>query len=157
MAKASGTSLGRRGLRAALLTVGLAAFAVGGCGLKLEKMPEADVDAAQKATAESLAKRIYEGCRDARFEPLREDEAIPEMRDGLDPARQKSTCAAIQGQFGDFTSMDYAETWRQRGLRIYRFKGHFSKSETTPEIRVVMDGSNKLSGFWLKPWSDDLR
>ena len=58
--------------------------------------------------------------------------------------------------FGDYVSMDYAETWKPKmsSLRVYRFKGHFAKGSAAPEIRVVMDGSNKLSGFWLKPWTD---
>jgi hypothetical protein len=136
------------------MMVGLATLAISGCGLAPEKMSETDVDSSQKAAAQALATKLMEACRDGRFEPLG-DEAIAAMRDGLTPEKQKAACASMTGQFGDYTGIDYAETWKQRGLRIYRFKGHFSRSE--PEIRVVMDGDNKLSGFWFKPWSDTLR
>jgi len=125
------------------------------CSVGLEKVPEADVDAAQRAAAQRIATRIYEGCKTGQHDALG-DEAIPEMREALSPDRQKSTCQSVATVFGDYVSMDYAETWKSKmtSLRVYRFKGHFSKGSTTPEIRVVMDGSNKLSGFWLKPWTD---
>lgn len=132
-------------------------FACSGCG-GFEKVSEADVDGAQKAAAQRLAVRIYEGCRSGAHEALTDDEAIKEMRDALSPAKLAATCGSIKGQFGDYQSLDYAETWKPSSgsLRVYRFKGHFSKASDTPEIRVVMDGS-KLSGFWLKPWSETLR
>ena len=120
------------------------------CGA-LEKVPDADVDVAQKATAQRIATKIYEGCKTGQHEALG-DEAIPEMNAALSPEKQKTTCQSVNGVFGDYVSMDYAETWKQRSLRVYRFKGHFSKG-APPEIRVVMDGP-KLSGFWLKPWTD---
>ena len=127
------------------------------CGGQFEKVPEADVDAQQKAAAQALAVRIYEGCRSGTHQPLGADEAISEMREALTPAKLTATCGSIKGQFGDYQSLDYAETWKPRSgaLRVYRFKGHFSRSTDTPEIRVVMDGA-KLSGFWLKPWQEGL-
>lgn len=123
-----------------------------------DKVPEGDVDAQQKATAQKLAARIYEGCVSGKHEPLGEDEAIPEMRDALSPSKLPGTCAAIKSEFGDYQSLDYAETWKPKSgaLKVYRFKGHFSKATAAPpEIRVIMDGA-KLSGFWLKPWADAL-
>jgi hypothetical protein len=132
----------------------IALIALGGCGVR--KIPESDVDPGQKAAAIKIASKIYEGCRDGRYESLG-DEAIAEMRDALTPDKQKKTCAQIQSQFGDYKSMDYAETWKQKGANVYRFKGHFSKTEDTPEIRVVLDSDSRLTGFWLKPWSDSLK
>ena len=128
------------------------------CSTQFEKVPEVDVDAQQKVAAQALATRIYEGCRTNTHTPLSESEAIPEMRDALTPAKLTATCTSITTQFGDYQSLDYAETWKpgSGGLRVYRFKGHFSRSTDTPEIRVVMDGT-KLSGFWLKPWAAALR
>jgi hypothetical protein len=126
------------------------------CNGALERVPEADVDANQKATAQRIATKIYESCKSGQHETLGGDEAIPEMREALSPARQKATCGSVATMFGDYVSMDYAETWKSKvtSLRVYRFKGHFSKGSAAPEIRVVLDGSNKLSGFWLKPWTD---
>jgi hypothetical protein len=140
--------------------IGAAVVALGflACTGSFEKVSEADVDAQQKLAAQRLAERIYEGCRSGSHQPLGEQEAIPAMREALTPAKLAATCASITGQFGDYRSLDYAETWKpgMGSLRVYRFKGHFSKTTDTPEIRVVMDGA-KLSGFWIKPWSDTLR
>lgn len=58
--------------------------------------------------------------------------------------------------YGDFLSVDYAETWVPTDsslLANYRFRGRFSKSAARPEIRVVIDGEGKLAGLWLKPWN----
>jgi hypothetical protein len=132
--------------------------ATAACNGALERLPEADVDASQKAIAQRIATKIYESCKSGQHEALGE-EAIPEMREALSPEKQKATCQSVGTMFGDYVSIDYAETWKSKvtSFRVYRFKGHFSKSSATPEIRVVLDSSGKLSGFWLKPWTETPR
>jgi hypothetical protein len=136
-------------------TVLLAATLLGCSGF--EKVPEPEVSTEQKDIARRLAARIYSSCATGKYEALREDEAIPEMRDALAPAKLPATCDAIKKEFGDYQSLDYAETWKPKSgsLKVFRFRGHFSKGGDAPEIRVIMDGT-KLSGFWLKPWNDVL-
>jgi hypothetical protein len=153
LAQRPGYDAGMKLIGAVLLA---AAATLLGCA-GFEKVPEADVDTQQKATAQKIAARIYEGCVSGKHQPLGEDEAIAEMREALSPSKLPGTCEAIKGQFGDYQSLDYAETWKPKGgsLKVYRFKGHFSKATEAPEIRVIMDGA-KLSGFWLKPWADQL-
>jgi hypothetical protein len=128
-------------------------LAVAACN-QLERVADGDVDTGQRAAAQRIATKIYEACRDNKIEPLSEAEAIREMRESMTVDKQRQSCEAIKKQFGDYQSMDYAETWHARGtsLNVYRFKGHFSKGGDEPEIRVVMEG-DKLSGFWLKPWA----
>ena len=133
----------------------LIALAVGGCKSSFRKLPESEVDGEMKLVAERVATKILESQRDGRFEPLG-DEAIAAVRSGLTPAVQKESYESIKGMWGDFQSMDYAETWVPTDgtlLVIYRFRGRFSKSDATPEIRVVVDGEGKLAGLWLKPWN----
>jgi len=141
-----------------LVGTALVAATLVACSGQFEKVPEANVDAQQKAAAQHLAERIYEGCRSGTHQALSAEEAITEMREALTPAKLAGTCASIKGQFGEYQSLDYAETWKPMAgaLRVYRFKGHFSNTPAPPEIRVVMDGP-KLSGFWIKPWSETLR
>jgi hypothetical protein len=129
-----------------------------GCSGGFDKMPESDVDASQKATAQRIGTKMWDGCKTGKHEPLGEDEAIKEMRDGLTPAKMAAACESARTQFGAYSGMDYAETWKPKSgsLRVYRFKGRFDKASTAPEIRVVMEGT-KLSGLWIKPWSSDLR
>ena len=121
---------------------------------QLERVADGDVDTTQRAQALKVATKIYEACRDNKIEPLAEADATREMRESMTVDKQRQSCEAIKKQFGDYQSMDYAETWHARGtsLNVYRFKGHFSKGGDEPEIRVVMEG-DKLSGFWLKPWA----
>ena len=134
--------------------ISLTALVVTGCGSRFRKLPESEVDAEMKLVAERIATNILESQRDGRFEPLG-DEATAAMRSALTPKKQKEAYETIKGMFGDFQSMEYVETWVPTDgslLVIYRFKGHFSKSKARPEIRVVMDGEGKLTGFWIKPW-----
>ncbi len=134
--------------------ISLIALVVTGCGSQFRRLPESEVDGEVKSTAERIATDILKSMRDGRFEPLG-DEATAAMRSGLTPEKQKEAYETIKGMFGDFQSMEYVETCIPTDgslLVIYRFKGHFSKSKARPEIRVVMDGEGKLSGFWIKPW-----
>jgi hypothetical protein len=139
---------------ASLLLVPL--LLLSGCQAKFEKMLDANVDQAEKSRAQDFAQKVYQACRTNHFEPLG-DEATAEMRTDLSPAKQKQTCGYIQLTFGDYQSMDFVETWTGgRSAHIYRFKGHFSKATGVQEIRVVLDKTGKVSGFWLKPWLDTL-
>jgi len=73
---------------------------------------------------------------------------------------QKQAYQDIKGKFGDYKSLEYAETWEYSGsetMTIVRLKGLFSLENETPELRVVIDGANKVAGFWYKPWSDELK
>ena len=127
-----------------------------GCQARFERMLETSVDGAEKTRAQDFAQKIYQSCRSGQFTALG-DEATGEMRTDLSPAKQKQTCGYIQLTYGDYQSMDYVETWSGgRSTHIYRFKGHFSKTPGAQEIRVVVDKTSKVSGFWLKPWADNL-
>ena len=142
-------------MRTTTLAAGVFSLSLAACSLTPERVQESEVNQDQKVAAQALATRLYEACNSERFEALG-DEAIPAMRDALSVEKQRTTCTQIKGQFGEWNSMRYVETWRQDGLAIYRFKGRFAKGDE-PEIRVVTDRSSKLAGFWLKPWSDALR
>jgi len=85
------------------------------------------------------------------------DEATEAIKKGLTPEKQKSTYQQIKQQFGDFQSLEYAEAWTRNShpdFRIFRFKGTFDKSNKKLEIRVVLNKSGKIAGFFIKPWSD---
>ena len=144
-------------LRWVICLVGLMSLAVllvTGCGSPFRKLSESEVDAEMISAAKRIATDILESHRDGRFEPLG-DEATPAMRSALTPEKQKEAYETIKGMFGDFQSMEYVETCVPKDgslLFIHRFKGHFSKSQARPEIRVVMDSEGKLAGFWIKPW-----
>ena len=87
------------------------------------------------------------------------EKATLSVQKGLTPAKLKTVYEQVKGMFGEFNTMEYYETCVPKDetfLTVYRFKGKF-ESSATPEIRVVINKDNKLSGFWIKPWKDDLK
>ncbi len=88
------------------------------------------------------------------------DEATNEMKNLLIADTQKTLHQQVLDQFGKFTSLAYSETWMPEGsskLYVVRFKGDFDKSNKKLEIRVVLNETNKIAGFWMKPWLDMLK
>jgi hypothetical protein len=73
---------------------------------------------------------------------------------------QMETYSRLMDEIGNFQSVEYLETWvpiTERTMDIIRFKGKFSKIiKKDVEIRVVIDNKNKIAGFWVKPWKDNL-
>ena len=89
-----------------------------------------------------------------------QDEAIDVIKNHLTEQNQQITYQQLKKQFGDFQSLEYAETWVQgnnNSMRIIRFKSEFVKTNKKLEVRVVIDDANKVAGFWIKPWSDMLQ
>jgi len=88
------------------------------------------------------------------------DEAIGILKSQLTEERQKAGYKQLRDNFGDFKSLDYAETWVPKddsAYKIFRFKSDFDKSANKLEIRVILNEFNKVAGFWIKPWSDELK
>lgn len=88
------------------------------------------------------------------------NEAVDIIKNQLTADNQKLVYQQLKGQFGDFKSLEYAETWVQasnKSMQIIRLKGNFEKSNRSQEIRVVVNEQNKIAGFWVKPWSDMLK
>jgi len=128
-----------------------------GCDSQYSKLDEADVSQEQKSLAEDIAVKLMTGMKTGDYHQLG-SEATRMMQRGLTPEVQEEAYESIYGQFGDFISLKYAETWKPTDGSysvIYRFIGDF-ESDKPIEIRVVMDGNNKLSGFWIKPWKKKL-
>jgi len=87
------------------------------------------------------------------------DVSIKAFSDVMTPAVQKQSYNQIIQNFGEFKSAKYSATWVDKAnsnLEIIRFKGSFEKSNEPLEIRVVIDENNKIAGFWIKPWKNNL-
>jgi len=124
---------------------------------KYQTLSEEDINNAQKSFAESLAVDILTSMKSGEFKSLR-DEATLAMQKGLSPEKQEASYDQIKGMFGDFESLSYYEACipTEGAIQtVYRFKGKFESA--FPEIRVVINEENKLSGFWIKPWNDELQ
>jgi predicted small lipoprotein YifL len=146
--------LGRSAGRAALVIV--AACSLAACGQKFEKVPDAEVDATQRAFAEGWGAKIMTAWSKGEY-PTVGDEAVPEFRAGHNNvARQKAAAGVFKRNVGDFKSMTFYEAQRTvpPKLTIYRFKGQFENG--VAEVRVVLDRAGKIAGHWVKPWRDEL-
>lgn len=107
-----------------------------------------------KSIAERIVKDLMSSWSIGHFKPLG-DKATAVMQSLLTPKRQKETYQAVSALFGAYQSMTFIEAWEPKKRltsAIYRFKACFSNSYERPEIRVVIDDSGRLSGFWIKPW-----
>lgn len=110
-------------------------------------------------TAQDLAGKLLNGQKTGNIYLLNEEEATPEMVKGLTEAMQVSSYENIKQLFGDFVSLKFVEAWTLKTSEqyfVYRFKGSFSETKDTPEVRVVMNEAGKISGFWLRPWQDEM-
>lgn len=124
----------------------------------LKKLAESDVDKSKVKIAQDFATNYMAKLNKGETYQFK-DEAIDILKNSLTAEKQKAISQQIKGQFGDFKSLDYAETWIQnnnKSIVIIRFKGVFEKSNKKLQIQVVFDASNKIAGFFIKPWSDML-
>lgn len=83
--------------------------------------------------------------------------ATEQVKSMFSPDMQKTVYQQLKDQFGEYQSAEYVEAWEQSAnsaFKILRYKGQFSEASQKMEIRVVLDGANKIAGFFVKPWSD---
>lgn len=128
-------------------------------GQNLEKLSEDKVDIEKVKAARGFADRFFSAAREGKTYEFQND-AITAVIQGLTPQVQKQVYQDIQGKYGDYKSLEYAESWKYNAgqtMTIVRFKGVFDKSNDKPEIRIVLDEANKVAGFWYKPWEDELK
>ena len=71
----------------------------------------------------------------------------------IPPEKQRQSWEVIRATFGEYRSLEFAELVELPGFHVYRFKATFSKGGSRPEVRVVLDTQNKVSGLWCKHWS----
>jgi len=128
--------------------------AVGCSRSPFQSIPQDELDPAEMAKAERIARRLFSSWKMGIYDAPGEDFSV-EMRRKFTARAQREAHQSIRALFGDLESLRFVEALRPRGstsLVIYRFRGKFSASPDEPEVRVVFDGEGKVSGFWCKPW-----
>ena len=129
------------------------------CSQDFEKLKDADVDSKKVQIAKNFANNFLTKLKNDSYYQF-QDEAVDAFKNQFTEQNQKSVYPQLKDKFGDFQSLDYAETWIQStnpSMNIFRFKSDFEKSNKKIEIRVVLNESDKIAGFWIKPWSDMLQ
>ncbi len=123
-----------------------------------EKLKDSDVIPAKIEIAKKFATNYLTAQRNGAYYQFK-DEAVDIIKNSLTAENQKAAYKQIKDNSGDFKSLEYAETWIQKNnanFKIYRFKGDFDKSNRKLEIRIILNGEDKIAGFWIRPWSDML-
>ncbi len=130
-----------------------------GCGKpQLEKVAEESVDATKKASAEAMGTKILTAWAKDEYPLLGEEAAEPFRKAHNAEDAQRAADKSIEKEIGSFQAMTYHETLRTKDgkMDVFRFKATFDKSKVASEVRVVLDAQGKLTGFWVKPWKDQL-
>lgn len=123
-----------------------------------KKLGDSEVDKSKVKIAQDFATNFMTKLKSGASYKF-QDEAIDAIKNQFTEENQKIVYQQLKNQVGDFKSLKYAETWIQgsnKSLQIIRLKGDFEKSNKNLEIRVVLNESAKIVGFFIKPWSDML-
>ncbi len=124
-----------------------------------EKLSEDKVDQNKVKLAKNFADSYLCAARDGKTYEFQAN-ATEVLSKSFTPELQKQVYNDMQSKYGDYKSLEYAESWQYAGpqnMTIVRLKGIFGNNTVKPEIRVVMDEANKVAGFWYKPWEDELK
>ena len=124
-----------------------------------KKLGDSEVDKSKVKIAQDFATNYLTKLKNGTAYKF-QDEAIDAFKNQLTEENQKIVYQQLKDKFGDFQSLEYVETWVQginKSIQIIRFKSDFVKSNKKLEIRVVLNESNKIAGFWIIPWSDMLK
>lgn len=134
-------------------------FSINASSQDFKKLNDSDAYAKQIEQAKKFAIAYFNSLKNGSYYQFKEDEATEAMKSGLTEEKQKTVYHQLKDNFGDLKSLVYTETWVQNGdtgIKIFRFKSDFDKSSQKLEIRVVFDNTDKIAGFFIKPWSDPL-
>ncbi len=118
-------------------------------------IPASAVNQAQKAAAQKAVHDVLTAWKAGSYTPL-SNAFTAEVKTALPPEKQRQSYTQMKALFGDYQSMAFAEAYNfaQKGQNyvIYRFRGNFTGTTDRPEIRITMDSSGKVAGFYARPW-----
>lgn len=126
---------------------------------EFKKLKDSEIDKNKIKIAQDFASNFLTKLKSEK-EYQFQDEAIDPIKKQFTGETQKLVYQQLKAQFGDFQSLEYSETWikgNSKSISVFRFKGEFEKSTKKLEIRVVLNESDKIAGFFIKPWSDMLQ
>jgi hypothetical protein len=141
-----------------LLLASFFIFSITAYSQDFKKLSAAETDKGKVKIAQDFASDFLTKLK-AGEEYLFQDKATDVVKNQFTFETQKLINQQLKSQFGDFKSLEYAESWIQNGtqsINIFRFKGEFDKSPAKMEIRVVLNEFNKIAGLWIKPWAETL-
>ena len=127
---------------------------------QFSKIASEDINGNNLDKAEKLAEKLMQGMESKNYYLLSGNEAIPAVVKGLNKQTQEAVYKQVHEQFGNYKGLEFVEAMKSdndQDYTMYRFKGTFSGITQGPEIRVVLDHDQKLAGFWILPWEDEVK
>lgn len=137
----------------------LLVFCLNSCSQDFKKISDSELNKENLQIAQDFATNYLTKLKNGEYYQF-QDEAIDALKNQLTEENQKTVYQQLKNKFGDFQDLEYTETWIQgssNSIQIFRFKSDFEKSNKKLEVRVVLNDSKKIAGFWIKPWSDMLK
>jgi Protein of unknown function (DUF3887) len=126
-------------------------------GQEFKRLDDKTIDSVQMAFAKGFASEYFSKQVEGSYYQFHDEEATSDMVNGLTVEIQKKVYSQLRTGFGEFKSLEYAQTWagEKANLVVYRFRGKFGDVSTL-EIRVVLNKEGKIAGFFVKPWNENL-
>lgn len=131
-------------------------FSLNSYSQDFQKLPDSQVNQDKLQIAQGFVTNYFTSLKEGGYYDVKE-KVIDALRSQLTETFQRSSYEQLKNQFGDFESLEYVETWTQSSMLIFRFKSEWESSDQILELRVVLDGSDYITGFWMRPWSDQLK
>lgn len=127
-------------------------------GQDFKKLDDKNIDSKQMEFAKKFAIEYFSKQLKGDSYQFNTNEATEEMIKMLTPDKQIEVYNQLKSGFGDFKSLEYAQTWvdKNSNLIVYRFKATFGEANKL-EIRVVLNYKGLIAGFFVKPWSENLQ
>ncbi len=129
------------------------------CSSNLERISAEQINKPEQLFAEQMANLILDRCSSYDYSALPVEHANEAMVNGFDAGVFRQTCEFLKDKYGRFRGLEFVEAMRppeSNEYTIYRFKGNFKEAIKFPEIRITIDQSGKLAGFYTVKWSDNL-
>lgn len=135
-----------------LLLLGLGVY-----GQDFKKLDAKDVNLKQVESCKKFANDYFSKQLSGGY-VFDKNEATEELMNALTADKQKDVYNQLKSAFGEFKSLEYAQTWvdNSSNLVLYRLKAVFGDANNL-DIRVILNDKGLIAGFFVSPWTEDLQ
>ena len=121
-----------------------------------ERISYAEINDNQKNKAYDLGKRVLMTCNTSKFKPFNTTEATSSVIQNTTEERLTKTCTRFRQYYGTFKDLELVEVYKNNydKTTIFRYKALYSKKVANKELRVSINGENKVSGIKSLDWVD---
>lgn len=124
--------------------------------IEYAKVPLSGVETHQKKKAYDLGKRILMICNTSKFIPFKETEATPSVIKNTTLEKHSKVCLKFRARYGKFIDLKLMEVYRGSpgNELLFRYKALYERSNANKELRLTLNGENKVSSLKTMEWVD---